>query len=64
MPFDVAPNGADRLLDCRSYKDFAPTELVSRPFAHSPIRSFARLLVCSFARLLVCSFARLPIGAR
>jgi len=30
MLCDVAPNGAGRLFDCRSYKDFAPTELVSR----------------------------------
>jgi len=26
---DAAPNGAGRLLDCRSYKDSAPTELVN-----------------------------------
>jgi hypothetical protein len=28
MRLDVAPNGAGRLNECRSYKDFAPTELV------------------------------------
>jgi hypothetical protein len=31
--FDVAPDGADRVLDRRSYKDFAPTELVAQRLA-------------------------------
>ena len=43
---DVAPSGADRVINRRSYKDFAPTELVASKVARVDSQN-----LCAFASL-------------